>query len=220
MAFHSSSAEIDAVAQVYAQSLFELADEAGGLDKASEILEQLNEFVELVRETPELAAFLDSRIISATHRAESLRTMFGEGRIDDLLLRFLLVLNSKERLGHLTSIAAAFTRVHAEKMGRIDVDVYTAEPATPEQLEAVRNKIRETMDKDPILTNHVDPSVIGGIRLRIGDRLIDATVAARLRQIRAALRRAGTDAISVRLNSMLGEGDQGTGGVSPQPVTA
>ncbi|MFW5652659.1 MAG: ATP synthase F1 subunit delta [Planctomycetota bacterium] len=218
MAFHSS-AEIDAVAQVYAQSLFDLADEAGGTDKISELQEQLTDFVALVRDEPELGAFLDSRIISAQHKTESMQRMFGEGRIDDLLLRFLLVLNKKERLGHLPAIAAAFSRLHAERIGRIDVAVYTAEKATEEQLESIREKIRDTMGKDPILTNHVDPSVIGGIRLRIGDRLIDATVASRLRQIRARLRRAGTEAIAARLDSMLGEGDSGSGGASEEPIT-
>lgn len=218
MAFHSS-AEIDAVAQVYAQSLFELAEAQGGLEKAGQIQAELVEFVDLVRAEAQLEAFLDSRIISTHHKAESLRRMFGEGRIDDLLLRFLLVLNTKERLSHLRSIAAAMTRLHAERMGRIDVDVYTAEQATEEQLENIRQKIRETMGKDPVLTNHVDPSVIGGIRLRIGDRLIDATVASRLRQIRAALRRAGGDSIAARLDSMLSEGEQGAGGRSAEPVT-
>lgn len=197
--------QTDALAEVYAQSLFELTQESGGDEALQQTQQELEALVELTKAQPDFAAFLHSRVISVEQKQGSLRRMFADDALSDLVLRFLLVLNDKERLYHLAEIGCAFTQILWAHQGRIPVDVYSAEPMDEEQLEQVRLRISAALGKDPILTNRTDPAMIGGLKLRIGDRLIDASVATRLRNIRQSLTGSGAEAIRARFSSMLQE---------------
>ena len=198
----------DAVAQVYARSLYELADQAGGREKILEVGQELEQICELARGERALREFLASPIVDEKRRAESMGRMFAD-RITDLTLRFLLVLNAKGRLSHLEVIGEAFDQlVHAE-FGRIEVDVYTAGSIAPEQLEAIKQRIGQTLGKEAVLYPYEDPAMIGGIKLRIGDQLIDGSVATRLRRMKQSLRTgssSGGSHLGERLSRFIEEG--------------
>ena len=98
---------VDAVARVYAQSLLELADAAGGDEKIVETGVELNAISEMIRGDAEIAEFLRSPIVDAGKRADALRRIF-EGRVSDLVLRYMLVLNGKGRLGEFAAMAAGY----------------------------------------------------------------------------------------------------------------
>lgn len=201
------SDEVDAVAEVYAQSLFELVGETGDAQAYQQVLDEMESIVEMADEDPRFGEFLRSRIISIPDRQESLRTMFGGGRIANLLLRFLLVLTAKNRLGHLREIVTAYRLRYMRSLGRIEVEAISAGPMDPGLLERVRQEIAAGLGADPIITNTVDRSLIGGLKLRIGDRLIDASVSTRLRQMREALSDKGAEQIRSRFAGMLSESD-------------
>src|SRR5688572_23069768 len=131
----------DALANVYARSLFELAHKAGGQDKISEIAAELEQITEVMAGDRRFREFIASPIIDRSRRSESLRRIFAN-RVTDLTLRFLLVLNGNGRLGHLRRIAAAFDHMVQEAFGRIEVDVFTAEPVDAGQLESISAKVR------------------------------------------------------------------------------
>ncbi|MBL1216944.1 MAG: ATP synthase F1 subunit delta [Planctomycetes bacterium] len=201
------SDEVDAVAEVYAQSLFELVGETGDEPAYQQVLDELESIVEMADEDPKFGEFLHSRIISIPDRQESLKTMFGSGRVTNLLLRFLLVLTAKNRLGHLRDITTGYRRRLLNFLGRIEVEAISAGPMDQELLERVRQEIATGLGADPIITNTVDETLIGGLKLRIGDRLIDASVSARLRQMRAALSEKGAESIRSRFSNMLSENE-------------
>jgi F-type H+-transporting ATPase subunit delta len=183
----------DALAQVYARSLFELADQAGGPEKIQSIAGELEQVVELTREDPAFREFLASPIIDPARRRDALHRIFHE-RASDLALRFLLVLNGKGRLGHLEPIAEAYDQLVHATFGRIEVDVFTAEPLTDATREALKKRITAALGKEAVLYGYTDPSMIGGLKLRIGDRLIDGSVAGQLRRMRQTLRSPGGEA--------------------------
>ncbi|MFG0328599.1 MAG: ATP synthase F1 subunit delta [Phycisphaerales bacterium] len=201
----STNHHIDAVAQTYATSLFELAEQAGGLEQVKSVSVELDELADLTRGSRELDDFFRSRIIAADDRAESLRRIF-EGTVSDLVLRFLLVLNAKDRLGHIGDIAHAFRQMLWGREGRVAVEVISASPMDDAQLERVRSRVREALDLDPVLHNSVDPHMIGGLKLRIGDRLIDASVQSRLQNLRDALTKSGVESIRARISQLIEEG--------------
>jgi len=203
----STSPNIDAVARVYARSLFELAREAGGPDKVAEISEELESICELARSDRGFREFMASPIIEPKRRAEALRRVFGN-RVTDLSLRFLLVLNDKRRLGHLESINAAFDRLVQESQGRVEVDVFTAAPLGGEQLGFVRDRIREAIGRDPVLHTYTDATMIGGLRLRIGDRMIDGSVSSRLRRMKNQILSKGSARLRDRFSHIVSEGDR------------
>ena len=102
-----------------------------------------------------------------------------------------------DRLGHVESIAEAYDALVQEAMGKVEVDVYTVSgPPLGDELEAtISARVRESIGKEPILRTHADPSMIGGIKLRIGDQLIDGSIATRLRRMRTRLKERGGSAI-------------------------
>ena len=192
--------QYDEVAGVYARSLYELAHEAGGLEKVEEIYGELDAIVEMSRADAKLKEFFSSPILGKGAREQTLRAVF-ENRISDMLLRFLLVANEKGRLGELDHIAGAMDAMLQEAHGRIEVDVYTAsaDQIGDELLSTVREKIQAATGKEPVLHKYSDPSMIGGIKLLIGDQLIDGSVATRLRRMREGI--IGRGATGLRAES-------------------
>ena len=203
MAIHT-----DAIAKVYAKSLYELADDAGGREKIVELAEELEQICELARGDRTFREFLASPIINTKARGEAIRRIF-HGRVTDLALRFLLVLNNKVRLRRLESISAAFDQLVHEALGRIEVDIYTPGPLGPEQLDTIKQRIQAALGKDPVLYSYTDAAMIGGVRLRIGDQLIDGSVASRLRRLRQHLLTSGSSAVRQRLDRIIEEGAEG-----------
>jgi len=194
----------DALALVYARSLMELAQKAGGEPVILEIADELESIVELSRAEPDFREFLGSPVINTTDRGETLRRIFGE-RISDLTLRFLMVLNRKGRLSHLDAIQRAFDTLVQDTFGRVEVDVITPTPLSDDQRTQLSERIRAAIGKEPVLHPYTDASMLGGIRLRIGDQLIDGSVASRLRRIRQDLLQRGSASIRERLDAFLEE---------------
>ena len=166
------SANADALAKVYARSLFELATDAGGTDKLMEVADELEQICELAREDKKMNLFLTSPVVDVKARGKALSAIFTN-RITDLTLKFLLVLNNKGRLDRLESIETAFDQLVQEAFGRIEVDVITPVAIDTELMATIKEKISTVLGKEPVLHPYVDESLLGGIKLRIGDQLID-----------------------------------------------
>ncbi len=196
--------QTDALAHVYARSLYELAEQAGGVDKITEIGDELETICELTRMERDLREFFASPIINAAARGESLRQCFSD-RITDLMLRFLLVLNAKGRLGHLESINTAYDQLVQEAYGKVEVDIWTPAPLESQQLAEITGHIEKALSKEPVIHSYSDPKMIGGIKLRIGDQLIDGSVAAKLKRLRSDLLETGGSHIRTRSNQFLTE---------------
>ena len=177
--------QYDELAYVYARSLYELADAAGGLEKIGDVYDELFAIVEIARGDKAFGEFLASPIIGTSGRRDALKRIL-DGRVSDLVLRFLLVANEKGRLGHLDQITGAYDALVQEAHGRVEVDVITASDANvgAALIESVKARVQEVLGKEPILHHYTDPSMIGGIKLRIGDQLVDGSVATRLRRMK------------------------------------
>ncbi|MDP6987607.1 MAG: ATP synthase F1 subunit delta [Phycisphaerales bacterium] len=189
------NAQTDTLARIYARSLFDLSDEAGGRDKILEVADELEQVCELVRRDASFREYLDSPVIDIARRAVGIKQIFTN-QITDLVMRFLLVLNTNGRLGHLESIHTAFHDLVQESWGRIEVDCWTAMPLGGEQQQILSARLHEILGKEPVLHAWTDESLIGGIKIRIGDRLIDGSVAARLKQFEKNLKVSGNRIIS------------------------
>lgn len=194
--------QADALARIYASALFEKAEQAGGQDAIESTLAELEDILAIAREDARFAEFLTSQILPAEKREASLRTIFKD-RVSDLTRNFLLVLNEKGRLDHLGAIAAAYDERLQERFGRIEVDVYAASPIDDAQAGAIEGRLREVLGKEPVLHRYVDESMLGGLRLRIGDQLVDASVSTQLRRMRERLGASGADEIRNRIQKII-----------------
>jgi F-type H+-transporting ATPase subunit delta len=179
--------QIDQVASVYARSLFELARELGGDAGVATMGTELREVCGIVRADKRALELFRSPIVDPAKRAASLKRTFG-GRVTDTLLNFMLVLNRKGRLAELLAIEDAYDALEQEAFGRVEVDVFTASGSVDEATRStLAADLRKSLGKDPVMHFYADPAMIGGLKIRIGDQLIDGSVAAQLRRMRSAL---------------------------------
>ena len=167
----------------YARSLLELANERGEVE---EIGREMAGVLELTQQNPTFAEFLADPGIGAAERTATLDRVF-RGRASPLLMNFLGVLNNKGRLRLLGSISEAFTDLLDEQRGNVEVDVTVAQRLSPEQLEQVRQRVSQALGKNAVVHQYVDENIIGGLVLRVEDRLIDASVKYQLEAMREKL---------------------------------
>ena len=199
----ASTSRVNSLARIYAASLFELAEADGGLPNCETTGLELGEVAAAAQAEPSFREFLRSPVVSTADKEATLRRIFGDGRVSDLLLRFLLVLNKKGRLDQVSGIGEAYTQLLWERTGRVEVDVFSAEPLDEDLAEIVRRRIGEALGKEAVLRSNVDADLIGGLKLRVGDRMIDASVATRLGRIRETLNTSGAEAVRSRAMAMM-----------------
>jgi len=198
--------QTDALANIYARTLFELATDAGGNEKVTEIADEIEQICDLISSNQELEKFFSSPIIDRTKRNESLSAIFSN-RVTDLTLRFLLVLNNKGRLNHLQQIAIAYDQLVQDAMGRVEVDVFTPSPIDADSINTIKAKVQKMLGKEPVLHPYVDPKMLGGVKLRIGDQLIDGSVQTKLRRLSESIQSGGSVAIRERFETYIENND-------------
>jgi len=196
------STQTDALANVYARSLFELATDAGGTDKVLEIADELEQVCALTANNQEIGLFFSSPIIDKVKRGEALSAIFTN-KVTDLTLRFLLVLNNKGRLDRLHQIEVAYAQLVQEALGRVEVNVFTPRAIDDASLKTIKRNVQEMLGKEPVLHTNVDPSMLGGVKLRIGDQLIDGSVATKLRRLSESVQSKGSMAIREQFETYL-----------------
>lgn len=170
------------VARRYAQAVLELAQEQQSLDQWRGDLAALAE----VWKDPRVAARMDDPKLGRTRRMQQTRDLLG-GRIGPLALNMVLLLVQRGRTDLVPLIAAAFERLERERDRRETAFVTSAIALSEAQRASLRESLGRRTNKTVDLAERVDPTIMGGLIVRIGDELIDASVAGRLRQIEAQL---------------------------------
>ena len=172
------------VARTYAQALLDAAEKRG---QARETLDQLESLVQDVfAAMPQFEAFLASRAIGRKRKPPVIRSAF-EGRASDVFLNFLLVLNARERLDLLRPILAAYRILYEERTGHVRVRVRSAAPLPDDQRQRLEQELRAAFRREPILEARVDPDLLGGLVVQVGDWVYDGSVRSRLADIRNQL---------------------------------
>lgn len=201
----------NALSKTYATSLYELAEADGGAERAADVLEELESVLEAARGDERFGEFLSSRVLASEARDRSLVAIF-EGRASELTLKFLRLLNAKGRLGHLPAIAASLDDLVQQAFGRVEVDVFTAAPMSEAERDVLKQKIAARLGSEVVLHAYVDAAMLGGVKIRIGDQLIDDSLATHLRRAKDRLLEDGVP----RLRAQAGRAfDEGPGGAIP-----
>ena len=177
------------VARIYAEALLGAADKR---QQTQEVLEQLEELVrEILARDSAFALFLASAVVGRDRKRESLRRAF-QGKINDVLYHFLLVLNDHDRLGILRETAVLMRDIFERRAGRMHVEVTAAVALDNEQRERLRRELRDKFHREPIVSVRVDPELLGGLVVKVDDWVFDDSVRARLERIRNQLIEKGS----------------------------
>lgn len=169
--------------RAYAGSLLELAEETGSADSIGAELQSLGQ---MLKDNPTFNQYFADPGISGEEKGRTVHTAFT-GRASPLLLKFLGVLNLKNKLSLLGEIAAAYTALLDEKHGKIEVDVTTARPLDAAGIEEVRQLVNKALNKNAVIHASVDESLIGGLVLKVGDQMIDGSVKTQLQSLQRKL---------------------------------
>ena len=172
------------VARVYAEALYRAAERQG---QADELLKELDDLVnDIFRRDPGLELFFASASIGRDRRAEAVRSAFS-GRASDVLVHFLGVLNQHDRLGMIRPIAAAYRTLHNRRAHRVAVLVRSAVPLTDAERTRLCDDVRTVNHIEPLLEEKIEPELLGGLIIRIGDWVYDASVRTRLDTLRTQI---------------------------------
>ncbi len=172
----------------YARALLQLANKQ---QKAEPIRQELNGLGEVLKASSAFSALIGDPAVSEATRASLLQRTFN-GRVSPVMSNFLGLLNSKGRLGLLPDIIKAYGDLLEDQLGNVEVDVTVAQKLSPEQLEQVRQRVSKAIGRNAVIHEYVDEAIIGGLVLRVQDKLIDASVRYQLESMRKQLLSAAT----------------------------
>ena len=170
-----------AAARRHAQAAFQIALERGEPDVWREDLSRLTEAVQ----DPGLSALLESPRIRLEDKSRVLGQVLD--KLNPLVMNLALLLVSRGRLSLLPGIVAEYGRMVDEHQGITHAEVTTAVPLDSKQGTMLARRIGDLVGKDVVLTTEVEPSLIGGLTARVGDKLIDGSIKSRFSALRGSL---------------------------------
>nr|WP_314525566.1 F0F1 ATP synthase subunit delta [uncultured Brevundimonas sp.] len=171
----------------YAQALFDLALETGRLDAVRADVVSLKT---AWSESADLRRLATSPVISADDQVKGLVAVATQARFEKNTVNFLGLLAQNGRARDLGAVIAGFERLYAKHAGIVAAEVVSAQPLDAKQLAAIKTALNATLGKAPELTSRVDPSILGGLKVKVGSKLFDASLKTKLDHMKFALKRA------------------------------
>lgn len=178
-----------AVARNYAEALLELASREDAEERYGELLDGV---AALHRGEPRFRLFLETPRVPLEAKQAAIREALGEDA-PELLVRFLLVVLEKRRQRAIPAIAEAYRGLLDEKMGRVHALVALPFEADDALRRELLDALQRTLGRTVVPHFSEDPRLLGGVRVRVGDRVMDGSLRRRLEDLRAELMRAGRD---------------------------
>ena len=170
------------VARTYANALFDAAKDATRLD---EVREELADFVEMLREVPELGAMLRNPQLDPATKAEALTEILGAS--EELIRNFLRVVALRGRGADIDDIAREFEALYAAEKQILNVELTTAYDLSDEEAQEIVGQIETASGRSVEATRSVDSKLIGGVVLTVGSLRVDSSVRGRLNRLRHEL---------------------------------
>ena len=176
---------MEEISEVYARALFEVARESGALDR---IHEELGEFTDALDRDRRLQVFLFSPYFSSDEKKDGVRRIVSDA--DGRLVNFLELLAERHRMPALFRIRRRFDSMWAEENKLLPVTVTSAVELDESLVNDIGKRIEEQTGRRVELSSNVDPDVLGGLQVRVGNMVLDATVRNRLEQLRKQVAKA------------------------------
>ena len=167
------------IGRVYAASLFQLAQEQGASEA---VRDELNELASFVDGNLKFADFLSNPTVDVEARRKVIEKAF-RGRLGDMVVDTLQVMNRGNRMVLVGALASAFAAIHEERAGGVAVQVQTAVALSDAARTRLQAVISKKTGKNARFKESVDPSLLGGLVVRVGDDKLDASVARKLAEL-------------------------------------
>jgi F-type H+-transporting ATPase subunit delta len=178
---------VSGMAGRYANALFDLARETNAIDA---VLSDLGRFDTLVAENPDLNRLVRSPVFSAAEQLQALAAVLDKAGIGGLTAKFLKLITSNRRLFAMRDMVRAYRKLVAEHKGEATAKITVAEQLKDEHLSALRAALKSVSGKDVDLDIKVDPTIIGGLVVKLGSRMVDTSLRTKLNAIKHAMKEA------------------------------
>jgi F-type H+-transporting ATPase subunit delta len=176
------------IARPYAQALFDIAQG----DKSLDVVEQgLVSISNLASESADFSRFLRSPVISAEAKSGAVAAILGKAQVNPTVANFVRVVAANGRLFALPQIIKSFRDLAARERGEVSADVTSAVPLTKAQLASLATTLKARIGKTVTLNEHVDPSLIGGLQVKVGSQMIDSSLKTKLTAMKIAMKEVG-----------------------------
>ncbi len=173
------------LAKRYAHALFELAQEAGAVDAVSADLASLRRATEV---SADLRRLVRSPVFSAEDQAKALKAILDKMGANALTTKFVLLLAQKRRLRVLGQITGAYEHLIAAARGETEAEVTAARALSDAEITEIKSVLKSRLGKEPRLHSKVDPTLLGGLVVKVGSRMIDSSLRTKLDGLRAAMK--------------------------------
>jgi F-type H+-transporting ATPase subunit delta len=171
----------------YAKALFDLANDG---DSIAAVEADLKSLKAMLADSADLRRLLPSPIFKSDVKGKVLLALAEAGAFNATTKKFLGFLSQNRRVEALSSIILSFEQLSAAHRGVVTADVVTAVKMTAAQTKAVASALQKALGKAPEIETRIDPSILGGIKVRVGSRLFDASLRSKLDSLKFALKRA------------------------------
>ena len=169
----------------YATALFDLAKESGQIDK---IATELKGFAALLKESPDLARFVRSPVFSAEDQVKALKALLAKAQTGGLTANFLSLIARNRRLFAVGDMIKAFQSLVARHKGEVEADVTSAAALSDTQVTALKAALKASLGKDVQMNAKVDPSILGGLIVKVGSRMIDSSLRTKLNSLKMRMK--------------------------------
>ncbi len=174
---------LDLQARKYAAALFAVAEQT---DKRKEILESLSLINRLLKENAQFRAFIHSKRLDNGQKANILSRIIGEG-CHTAVLKFIEIVKEENLVSLLQDMKKAYRALYMEAMNLVNVTAHVATSLEKDDELAIKNALDDALKKTADLSVHVDPNLMGGIKLRIGNTFLDASIQNQLETLKQEL---------------------------------
>lgn len=181
----SESHHLSGLAGRYATALYELADEAKALDAVAADLKTLKA---MISDSSDLRRLVSSPLVPRAQQAKAALALVEKAGLSDLTRRFVGMVARNRRLASLTQIIDGFTSLLAAHRGEIMAEVTSARVLSQPQADAVAEALRASVGRKVAVQLNVDPQLLGGLKVKVGSRLIDASLASKLQRLQLAMK--------------------------------
>jgi F-type H+-transporting ATPase subunit delta len=176
---------MEEIAEVYARALFEAAKDNDVLDR---VHDELGEFADALDQNRDIQVFLFSPYFSSEEKKEGVKRIVSDA--DGRTVNFLELLAERHRMPALFRIRRTFDEMWAEEHKLLPVTVTSAVELDDQLVKSIGERIAEQTGREVDLSSNVDPDVLGGLQVRVGNMVLDATLRNRLEQLRKQVARA------------------------------
>ncbi len=169
----------------YAGALFDLAREEKSVDQVGR---DLASFGAMVDNSPELGRLVRSPVFSASNQIAAIETAAAEAGMSGLTLNFIRLLAKNRRLPALSEVIRGFAMLAAASRGEVQAEVTSAEKLSPKHLDELKAALKASIGRDVQLSVSVDPSLLGGLVVKVGPRMLDNSLRTKLSNLKIAMK--------------------------------